>query len=321
MPSGKDGNYSITKCDCVFCNPNNLIKESVVKLEILSSYKNINLITKGNYINNENFQKAAYKFFNYYISSSSSKKIENLNNTDEKDSFYELSIFNPYSQEESMIDKKNSKNTRNSNFLKNIQINSDNRKKKSAKNKKENSFSKDEIDIKNISKSIQNEEKEFENKRKSMKIMNTERINKKKLNLYLDIDEKNKIISDSKNSCLIKSQNYSKISETPKSNNKILGKNYINILEEENNDNTNNLYNIDLEEHNKNCNSDIITENANFMSFGKNNISKKFKETQSKKENKDEKIRRSCSKSIKRIKTNKSNIESNGNNNKFCVIY
>jgi hypothetical protein len=130
MPSGKDGNYSITKCDCAFCNPNNLIKESVVKLEILSSYKNINLITKGNYINNENFQKAAYKFFNYYISSSSSKKIENLNNTDEKDSFYELSIFNPYSQEESMIDKKNSKNTRNSNFLKNIQINSDNRKKK-----------------------------------------------------------------------------------------------------------------------------------------------------------------------------------------------
>jgi hypothetical protein len=133
IPSGKEGSNSIAKCDCVFCNPSKLIKESVVNFEILSSYKNINIITKGNYINNEKFQKATYKFFNYYISTSSSKNIENLSNTDEEYFSYDLSSFNPYSQEESMIVKKNSKNTLNSNFFKNFQINSDNKKKKFTK--------------------------------------------------------------------------------------------------------------------------------------------------------------------------------------------
>ena len=321
MPSGKDKNYSIIKCDCVFCNPSNLIKESVVKFEILSSYKNINSITKGNYIKNEHFQKAAYKFFNYFISTSSSKNIENISHSDEKDPSYDLSIFNFYSQEDSMMDKKNSKTTENSNILKNIQINSDNRKNKSAKNKKENFFSKNEKDIKNISKNLQNKEKEFQNKRKSIKFINTERINKKKLNLYLDFDKKNKIIFDSINSRHIKSQNYLKVSEFSKINNKNIGKNYINILDEEYNDNINNVNNIDSEEHNSNCNNDMITENANFMSVGKNCISKNIKKIQSKKENKDENIRNSFSKSIKRIKTNKSIIVTNDNNKKFCVIY
>ena len=84
MPSDKDDVYSIIKYDCVFCNPSNLIKKSVV--------------TKGNYINNEKFHKAEDKFFNYYISSSKSKISENLNNTaEEKEASYELSPFNPYS--------------------------------------------------------------------------------------------------------------------------------------------------------------------------------------------------------------------------------
>ena len=303
MPTGKDGNYSITKCDCVFCNPSKLIKESIVKFEILSSYKNINIITKGNYLNNEKFQKAAYKFFNYYISSSPLQGNENISNTEEKDSSYDLSSFNPYSQEESMIDKKYSKNT---NFLK---INSDT-KQKSSKNKKGAKSDKD----------YKNDEKGFVNKKKSIKNMNTERINKNKLNLYLDTEGKNNMISDSKNSCFIKSRNYSKVSEVSKTENKIIEKNYINILEEENNNNNSSVYNADLEEHNKNNNSEMISENAN-KSYGKKFLSKKIKKTQSKKEN-NVNIRRSFSKSIKRVKTNKSIVESNDNNNyKFCLIY
>ena len=323
IPSGKEGSNSIAKCDCVFCNPSKLIKESVVNFEILSSYKNINIITKGNYINNEKFQKATYKFFNYYISTSSSKNIENLSNTDEEYFSYDLSSFNPYSQEESMIVKKNSKNTLNSNFFKNFQINSDNKKKNSPNNKKEKYFSKNEKDIKNISKSIKNDEKEFENKRESIKNMNIEKINKKKLNLCLDIDGKNKIISDSKNSCFLKTQNHSKVSEASKTNKKITENNYIKILEDEFNDNNNNnnVFDIDFEEHNKKYNSDIIIENAKYMPFGEDFISKKIKKILSRKENKEGNIRRSFLQSKKGIKTNKNFAETNDNNNKFCVIY
>jgi len=317
MPRGKDGYYPNTKCDCAFCNPSHLIKESVVKLEILSSYKNINKITNGHYINNEKFQKAAYKFFNYYISSSSS--INNESNSEEKDSSYDLSSFNPYSQEESNIDIKNSKKTKNSNFFKNAQIISDNRKKRASKSKK--GIKND--DYKNISKSIKNEENEYESRRNSIKNMNTERINKKKYNLCLDAEEKNKKICDSKNNYLVKSENYSKISECSKTKNKIIGKNYINILEEEYNDNNNNINNFDLEEHNKNYKSEMVTENAYFKSFGKQFLSKKIKKTYSKKENNGD-IRRINSKSIKRIITSKSYVDPNNNNDnnyKFCLIY
>ena len=151
--------------------------------------------------------------------------------------------------------------------------------------------------------------------------MNIEKINKKKLNLCLDIDEKNKIISDSKNSCFLKTQNHSKVSEASKTNKKIKENNYIKILEDEFNDNNKNVFNIDFEEHNKKYNSDIIIENAKKMPFGEDFISNKIKKTLSRKENKEGNIRRSFLQSKKRIKTNKNIVETNDNNNKFCVIY
>jgi hypothetical protein len=153
--------------------------------------------------------------------------------------------------------------------------------------------------------------------------MNIEKINKKKLNLCLDIDGKNKIISDSKNSCFLKTQNHSKVSEASKTNKKITENNYIKILEDEFNDNNNNnnVFDIDFEEHNKKYNSDIIRENAIYMPFEKDFISQKIKKTLSRKENKDGNIRRSFLQSIKRIKTIKNISETNDINNKFCVIY
>ena len=45
---------------------NHITKEITISFQIKSSYKNINELSKGKYINNEKFQKALHKFVNYY---------------------------------------------------------------------------------------------------------------------------------------------------------------------------------------------------------------------------------------------------------------
>ena len=98
-------------------------QESTVKLEILSSYRNINNMAKGKYISNKNFQKATQKFINYYTNSILKDK-EIINNKEKiKESSFELSSFNHISSEESVIKKNNS-------ILYNNKINSDKKTKK-----------------------------------------------------------------------------------------------------------------------------------------------------------------------------------------------
>ena len=176
MSSSKKRSSEITKCQCLFCNPSKLTKESIVNFEILASYKNINIMAKGSYIKNEKFQKATQKFVKYYYNSSLSKKRESINNEDDEESSYDFSSFNFYSQEESIIDKKQTKKSK---------------EKSSSKNKKNNNSLK---------------KKEIKSKMKSPKNMNTEKINNKLLNLCFDNNEKNsnKLISDSKDNLFMK---------------------------------------------------------------------------------------------------------------------
>ena len=312
--SNRQNNISeYTKCKCAFCSPSKLTKESIVKFEIKASYKNINLMAKGRYIKNEKFQKATQRFVNYYFDLLS-KKRESINNLNEEEFSYELSSFNFYSQKESIIEKKQSKN---SNFLQNnLDI-----RKKSKKNKGENLSKNKKTNNLNYH-SFKNGKKESENKMKSVKNINIDKIHKKILNICLDNNEKKsiKLITDSKDNLFMKSDNSSNLSEASQNKNKFENKNnYCNTFEEEYN---NNLYNIDFDKLSKNCNSDMVLDNANFMSFGKHYLSKKIKLGHIRKENKNENIKRSSSKKIKRINTNKSIVESNNEYNfSFCLIY
>ena len=61
MNSNDNLNYSLTQ-------------ESTISLQISSSYKNINEVTKGQYINNLNFQNLIQKMAKYYIKRNSKKK-------------------------------------------------------------------------------------------------------------------------------------------------------------------------------------------------------------------------------------------------------
>ena len=157
---------------------------------------------------------------------------------------------------------------------------------------------------------------------KSVKNINTDRIHKKILNVCLNNNEKKsiKLISDSKDNLFMKSDNSSNLSEASQNKNKFENKNnFCNTFEEEYN---NNIYNIDFDKLSKNCNSDMVLDNANFMSFGKHYLLKKIKLGQISKENKNENIKRSSSKKIKRINTSKSIVESNNEYNyNFCLIY
>ena len=316
MSGSKNDNSEFTKCKCLFCNPSKLTKESIVNFEILASYKNINLMAKGNYIKNEKFQKATQKFVNYYFVSSLTKKRENINNIDDEESSYDFSSFNSYSQGESIIDNKQSKNSK---FL-SLDLT------KKSKKSREKSFSKNSKNKKKNN-SFKKRKKGIVNKMKSLNNTNTDKIHNKFLNICLDNNEKNsnKLISDSKDNLFMKFDNRSNISEASKSKNNLGYKNnFCNTFEEEYNNNINNLYNIDIDKSSKNCNSEMIIDNTNFMSFGKHFLSKTIRRGLSKKENKNKNInlKMSLSKKIKKIKTNKSIVESNNDNNyKFCLIY
>ena len=312
MSNGQNSSCEYTKCKCSFFSPNKLAKESIVKFEIKASYKNINLMAKGSYIKNQKFQKATQKFVNYYFALLS-KNRENINNINKEVSSYEFSSFNSYLQEESIIDKKQSKN---SNFIQN-----DLDRKKSKKSKNENSSQQKKTNNLNYY-SFKNEKKEIENKMKSVKNINTDKIHKKILNVCLNNNEKKsiKLISDSKDNLFMKSDNSSNLSEASQNKNKFENKNnFCNTFEEEYN---NNIYNIDFDKLSKNCNSDMVLDNANFMSFGNHYLLKKIKLGQINKDNKNENIKGSSSKKIKRINTSKSIVESNNEYNyNFCLIY
>jgi len=308
MTNSKSDGSEFAKYKYPFFSPSKLTKESTVKLEILASYKNINLMAKGSYIKNEKLQKATQKFINYFFVSFSKKRESiniNINNINEEEFSYDFSSFNSYLKEESIIDKKQSKN---SNFFQNnLDI-----KKKSKKNKKENFVKKGK--------------KEIEIKMKSVKNMNTDRINKKILNICFDNNEKNsKLMSDSKDNLFMKSDNRSNLSEASHNKKKFEDKNnFCNTFEDEYNNNINNIYNIDLDKLSKNCHSDMVIDSSNFMSFGKHFLSKQLKLGQIRIEdkNKNENIKRSSSKKIKRINTSKSMVETNNEYKyNFCLIY
>ena len=296
-------------------------QESTVKLEILSSYRNINNIAKGKYISNKNFQKATQKFINYYTNSILKDK-EIINNKEKiKESSFELSSFNHISSEESVIKKNNS-------ILYNNKINSDKKTKKLQK-KIVKLKSSNDIKCKLPINNIKIEEKDFESKNKYNK-SNKIQINKMlgNNNLYINQNTKISLLKENKNE-LEQPKNTSiiSISSEVKNNDNDIKKDYdYNSFYEEENiiDNINNKK-IDL--FTNHCNSDAkLTNNINNPKF---QLKQKFFDKKDKIQNfiklnenkKDEKITYNSSQNIINNKSNKNINEVNINfTNNFCLI-
>ena len=154
-------------------NFNCLTSESTISLQINSSYKNINEVGKGKYINNNNFQNLIEKIVKYYIKHSSNKKYSYYTEKIQKAEFnsenIRLSDKNNIFQKNSIPSEKN-KNSRTSKFKKEKKINSNNMNKKLKKdpNKTNETLTKD----KNKSESLDNKSIN------SMNQLNTKHINK-----------------------------------------------------------------------------------------------------------------------------------------------
>ena len=133
MNSNTNLNYSLTR-------------ESTISLQISSSYKNINEVTKGQYINNQNFQNLMQKIAKYYIKRNSKKKYsENFNYYEyfkdkiRKDEF-DSNFIKQSDKNKNNIGAKNIQNTdKNKNSV------SDKIEEKCSKSSKDKSFSLKEI--------------------------------------------------------------------------------------------------------------------------------------------------------------------------------
>ena len=317
IPSNIEKSLAFDKCNCVHCSHIKLIKESTVSIEFLASYKNINKIAKGKYLNNEKFQKATQKFVKLYINSNTKEK-EKIIYSNRIDSSFDVSYLNPLSQGDSYYDKRNSNNSK---YLK---LNSDYKRKKSKNSFHRNIKQTKSNPISNNS-SKKNKKKEIKNK---IKNENGE-LNKRISKIFLENNNdkiSNKLISDSKDNILIKSLNPSNLSAASKSKRKksIKKKNYCNTSYEE----EYNMDNIDIGKHSKNCNSDMPfnDNNSNYIKFGKNNFYKKGKTmfiNNFNKNTNNERLKFDFYKKVsknKSIKTRKSKNESSTNIN-ICKIF
>ena len=305
----------------------NLTTESSIKLEIIASYKNINKIAKGKYLQNKQFQKATQKFISYYVNTIILNHKEKLNEgKDEKESSFDISVFEPYSEEESSFQQKNSNNYRD------MKINSDNHIKE-FKLFKDNANSK-ELRSDLTFKNKEDEEKEKSNKKNIIKKSEKSHFNKilNIKNIYSNRNNNNQLISEI-NSIIIKTQNPQKDSMISNYTNKENAENnkYYKSFEEENIiDNMDNKHNVLWgKNYNSNAarsNNSIYNNdsNSNFLQIGKNIIAKKEKKEEYDKLNnkkKDEKINYNSSQNIINNKSSKNINEVNINfTNNFCLI-
>ena len=113
-----------------------LIKETPIKIEYLSNYKNINELSKGKYINNEKFQKALHKFVNYYINITSKRKKNKSNkNNDNSESTFDINSYKQSSKKQIILD------INNSSFINSCEYNFNKIKKENSKIRKERNSS------------------------------------------------------------------------------------------------------------------------------------------------------------------------------------
>ena len=155
------------KCKCSFCVPNKLIKDSNIKLEFLSSYKNIDKMSKGTYIKNNAFQKAVQRFINYYYKNLIRGKKEKISDKEEYLSSFEFSSFdNNYINGKNSIFESDYKEIKSQNKSSNIAIlkelnfseNKDN-KNNSKKMIMKNNFSLKSAKAKNIKNNLNDSKK------------------------------------------------------------------------------------------------------------------------------------------------------------------
>ena len=304
----------------------NLTTESSVKLEIIASYKNINKMAKGKYLQNKKFQKATQKFISYYVNTILNHKEKLNERKDEKESSFNISVVEPYSEEESSFQQKNSNN------YNNMRINSDN-------HIKELQLFKDKANSKELRSDLTFKNKEKDEKEKNNKINIIKKSEKSHFNKILNIknlcsnrNNNNRLISEI-NSIIIKTQNPQKESMTSKYTNKENAEKnkYYKSFEEENIiDNMNNklpvLWSKNYNSNAARSNNSIYNNdsNSNFLKMGKNILVKKEKKEEYDKFNnkkKDEKINYNSSPNIINNKSSKNINEVNINfTNNFCLI-
>ena len=297
-----------------------LTTESSIKFTLIASYKNINKIAKGNYINNKNFQKATQKFVNYYAN-----LIKKYNKKNKKESSFDLSAFDNFSEEELAINKKSSED------YSSMRINSDNHIKESndfkdkIKHRENKSNPSSELMEINHNKLIENHlQVRKANKNHFKNIFKFKKMCTDKIDKRLLISEINNII--------VKSQNTPNDSVISNLTNKESFEN-LNFFSFKDKKIINNVDNKEQILSSKNSNSNVIissnsNNNSNYLQIGKNNLlSKKIEKAEdldkSNKTKKDNKITyNSSSQNIINNKSNKNINEVNINfTNNFCLIY
>ena len=132
----KSSNSIINDCNLNLFLSGKLIKETPIKIEYLSNYKNINELSKGKYINNEKFQKALHKFVNYYINITSKRKKNKSNkNNDNSESTFDINSYKQSSKKQIILD------INNSSFINSCENNFNKIKKENSKIRKERNSS------------------------------------------------------------------------------------------------------------------------------------------------------------------------------------
>ena len=286
LPNNSQNDNIFEKNKDIYNNKKILYQESTIKIEIISSYKNINKLSRGNYIKNKQFQKATQRFVNYYINSilKQKNKINDINN--KNDSSVDVSSFKAFSLEESSLEKSKL------NYFNNINIDSQN-KNKAHKNKHDS--------IKNFSSGIISHSMSNNSKIEAKDLKSQKQLKNHKLS------NKNKMIV-----------NYKKLKS---SYNVVENKNSYNSFEEEKENNKEK----DLFSKNCNSDVNLSNNNSNFLEIGKNILLKKQKIEDINKLNKKIKEDRLIYNSSKNIINNKSNKNINEVNinftNNFCNIF
>ena len=163
-----------------------ITQESTISLEIISSYENINTISKGNYIDNNNFQNLIKRVINNCINSNS---LEIEKNKDYLDKFNYIQKNIQFNKLNSDFNRLSDKNNIYENNLKASFINSNSISKKIVDKKSKLTLEKYVSFSNNIKNQLKNNNQDeiMENNSLNNNAINQSNLNSNKLNKNLDI--------------------------------------------------------------------------------------------------------------------------------------
>ena len=163
-----------------------ITQESTISLEIISSYENINAISKGNYIDNDNFQSLIKSVINNCINTNS---LEIENNKDYLDKFNFIQKNIQFNKLNSDFNRLSDKNNIYENNLKASILNSNSISKKIVDKKSKLTLEKYVSFSNNIKNQLKNNNQDeiMENNSLNNNAINQSNLNSNKLNKNLDI--------------------------------------------------------------------------------------------------------------------------------------